>query len=82
MTLQMLRLMGHIWSATPHNLSLRLNPYGCCSTGHELGMIEVVKRSDTTAHIQTAYGGKLSGAFKTTPIDLYLREHNKDSDYG
>jgi phosphatidylinositol kinase/protein kinase (PI-3 family) len=79
MTLQLLRIMDHFW--TKNGLDLRLNPYGCCATGHDLGMIEVVKNSDTTARIQVAYGGKNMGAWKDTPIDMFLREKNKDSQY-
>ena len=52
MTLQMLRMMDKIWTTPPHNLDLRMNPYGCCATGKDLGMIEVVTNSATTAHIQ------------------------------
>lgn len=33
-------------------LDLRMLPYGCVGTGNELGMIEVVKKSETTANIQ------------------------------
>jgi phosphatidylinositol-4,5-bisphosphate 3-kinase len=88
LTLQLLRAMDHIWrhggssdEESSNNdpekvLDLRLKPYKCCSTGHELGMIEVVVDSNTTANIQTEYGGKLTGAFSSTPIDAYLREHN------
>jgi phosphatidylinositol-4,5-bisphosphate 3-kinase len=75
MTLQLLRIMDYFW--TRNGLDLRLNPYGCCATGHDLGMIEVVKNSDTTAHIQVVYGGKKMGAWKDTPIDSFLRENNK-----
>ncbi|GMI29478.1 hypothetical protein TrRE_jg5350, partial [Triparma retinervis] len=79
MTLQLLRIMDYFW--TKQGLDLRLNPYMCCATGHDLGMIEVVKNSDTTARIQVAYGGKNMGAWRDTPIDMFLRENNKDAKY-
>ena len=79
MTLQLLKIMDHFW--TKNGLDLRLNPYGCCATGHDLGMIEVVKNSDTTARIQVEYGGKNMGAWRDTPIDMFLREKNKDAKY-
>ena len=81
MTLQLLRIMDKIWTTPPHNLDLRLNPYGCCATGKDLGMIEVVKNSATTAQITVEYGGRMAGAFIKTPIDQFLRVHNKDSEY-
>jgi phosphatidylinositol-4,5-bisphosphate 3-kinase len=81
MTLQLLRVMDKIWTTPPHNLDLRLNPYGCCATGKDLGMIEVVKNSATTAQITVDYGGRTVGAFIKTPIDQFLREHNKDAEY-
>ena len=50
MTLQMIRVMDQVWQS--EGLDLRLNPYGCTGTGPAVGMIEVVKSSDTTARIQ------------------------------
>mmetsp|Transcript_2716 Transcript_2716/g.4078 ORF Transcript_2716/g.4078 Transcript_2716/m.4078 type:complete len:1101 (-) Transcript_2716:95-3397(-) len=90
-TLQLLRIMDSIWRGTDssrsipgiteNSLDLKLKPYKCCSTGQDLGMIEVVIDSDTTANIMTGYGGKLTGAFSSTPIDLYLRENNQHGLY-
>lgn len=90
-TLQLLRIMDVIWRGIDPTmrisdvdespLDLKLKPYKCCSTGHDLGMIEVVVDSDTTANIITKYGGKLTGAFSSTPIDIYLREHNQHGLY-
>jgi hypothetical protein len=89
-TLQLLRIMDVIWRGIDPTmrvpdfespLDLKLKPYKCCSTGHDLGMIEVVVDSDTTANIITKYGGKLTGAFSNTPIDIYLREYNQQGLY-
>jgi len=41
LTLQMIRIMDKLWKKA--NLDLKLNPYGCISTGNEVGMIEVVR---------------------------------------
>ncbi|GMH75300.1 hypothetical protein TrVE_jg7505 [Triparma verrucosa] len=79
MTLQLLRIMDTFW--TQNGLDLRLNPYMCCATGHDLGMIEVVKNSDTTARIQVQYGGKNMGAWRNTPIDQFLKDNNKGTQY-
>mmetsp|Transcript_5538 Transcript_5538/g.8474 ORF Transcript_5538/g.8474 Transcript_5538/m.8474 type:complete len:427 (-) Transcript_5538:26-1306(-) len=55
LTLQMIRLMDRLWKQ--QNLDLRLKPYGCVATGDEIGMIEVVLNSDTTANINARAGG-------------------------
>jgi hypothetical protein len=57
-------------------LDLRMRPYGCVSTGNNVGMIEVVLNAQTIANIQTNFGGKLSGAFASTTIADYLHSHN------
>ena len=57
-------------------LDLRLSPYGCVSTGNELGFIEVVLNSDTTANITKRYAGGAGGAFSKAPMLQFLREHN------
>ena len=62
-------------------IDLKLKPYKCCSSGYELGMIEVVVDSNTTANIQFEFGGKFTGALLATPIDAYLRENNPKSQY-
>jgi Phosphatidylinositol 3- and 4-kinase/Phosphoinositide 3-kinase family, accessory domain (PIK domain)/Phosphoinositide 3-kinase C2 len=73
LTLQMMRIMDRIWKQA--GLDLPLTPYGCIATGDELGFIEIVLDSQTMANIQAAAGG-VTGAFKLTPIDNWLREHN------
>lgn len=93
-TLQLLRIMDLIWKGLDSKdsgeeghdekepvLDLQLKPYKCCSTGKDLGMIEVVVNSDTTANIMSGYGGKLTGAFSYTPIDLYIQEYNQGDKY-
>jgi phosphatidylinositol-4,5-bisphosphate 3-kinase len=61
LTLQMIRLMDKVcllllkvnrsklW--TREDLHLRLKPYGVIATGDEIGMLQVVLDSDTTASI-------------------------------
>lgn len=61
-------------------LNLRMKAYGCCSTGYQCGMIEVVMNSATLATIQTEYGGRM-GAFTTTTIVDYLAAHNPGATY-
>ena len=76
LTLQMLGIMDKIWKA--EGLDLCLTPYKCIATGDEMGMIETVLDSDTTANIQKAAGG-VTGALKQTPLANWLRSHNPDS---
>lgn len=44
-------------------LSLSMIPYGCLSTGSNIGMIQVVDNAETVAKIQTRQEGAISGAF-------------------
>ena len=73
LTLQMLGIMDNIWKS--ENLDLCLTPYKCVSTGDEMGMIETVLDSTTTAAIQKAAGG-VTGALKQTPLANWLRKYN------
>jgi hypothetical protein len=65
LTLQMIRLMDKLWSGD--NLDLQMSPYGCVATGDEIGMIEVVLNSETTAKITAAAGG-VTAAFRSDPL--------------
>jgi hypothetical protein len=79
LTLQLIRIMDNIWKKA--GLDLKLNPYGCISTGNEVGMIEVVLNSMTSAAITRTAGGA-AAAFKEDPIANWLRENNPtDSQY-
>lgn len=66
----------------PLELSLRkspdlhMKPYGCVSTGYNMGMIQVVTNSNTLAGIQTDFGGKMTGAFAEKPVHDYLASTN------
>uniref|UniRef100_A0A7S0JDC0 phosphatidylinositol 3-kinase n=1 Tax=Calcidiscus leptoporus TaxID=127549 RepID=A0A7S0JDC0_9EUKA len=74
LTLQIIRIMEHQWERA--GLDLRLSPYSCVATGDEIGFIEIVLNSDTTANISKKYGGGAGAAFKKEPMAQYLREHN------
>jgi hypothetical protein len=65
LTLQMIRLMDKLWSGA--ELDLQMSPYGCVATGDEIGMIEVVLNSETTAKITAAAGG-VTAAFRSDPL--------------
>ena len=55
---------------------MKLSPYLCVSTGDEIGFIEVVLDSNTTANITKQYSRGASGAFAKEPMKMYLEEHN------
>jgi phosphatidylinositol-4,5-bisphosphate 3-kinase len=73
LTLQMIKLMDKLWQ--DEGLNLYMTPYGCMSTGFEVGMIEVVTQSLTVAKIQKDYGGSL-GALKDDCLYNWLKEKN------
>ncbi|VUZ43640.1 unnamed protein product, partial [Hymenolepis diminuta] len=50
LTLQLLRVMDHIWKEEGLNLDLTI--YDCLSTGEDTGLIEVVRHSQTIMSIQ------------------------------
>ncbi|KAJ8947735.1 hypothetical protein NQ318_017997 [Aromia moschata] len=54
LTLQMLKTMDRLWKR--EGLDLRMNPYGCISLEHRVGMIEVVLNAETIANIQKEKG--------------------------
>ena len=76
LTLQMIRLMDKLWLAD--NLDLRMSPYGCVATGDEIGMIEVVLNSETTAKITKEAGGA-TAAFKSDPLVKWLKRQNEST---
>eukprot|EP01103_Thecamoeba_quadrilineata_P018313 TRINITY_DN690_c0_g2_i1.p1 TRINITY_DN690_c0_g2~~TRINITY_DN690_c0_g2_i1.p1 ORF type:complete len:1106 (+),score=228.82 TRINITY_DN690_c0_g2_i1:177-3320(+) len=76
LTLQMLNIMDKMWKKA--GLDLHLTPYGCVSTGEEMGLIEICLGAETTAHIQKEAGGipSLSAIFRATPLDNWIRTKN------
>jgi phosphatidylinositol-4,5-bisphosphate 3-kinase catalytic subunit alpha/beta/delta len=56
-------------------LDLLLKPYQCIATGDEIGMIEVVLNSETTANINKAAGGT-KAVFQKDTLVKWIREHN------
>ena len=73
LTLQMLRIMDRMWRN--HGLDMQMSPYGCISTGNEVGFIEVVLNADTTASISREAGGARA-AFQEDPLAKWLQVHN------
>ncbi|CAL8324935.1 unnamed protein product [Merluccius merluccius] len=70
LVLQTLVVMNSIWQEK--SLDLNLVPYGCIATGHNIGMIEIVRKAATIAAVQRSEGGT-HGAFKNDALFNWLR---------
>uniref|UniRef100_A0A3Q3K3Z4 Uncharacterized protein n=1 Tax=Monopterus albus TaxID=43700 RepID=A0A3Q3K3Z4_MONAL len=68
--IQTLVLMDSIWQEK--SLDLNLVPYGCISTGRNIGMIEIVRNSTTIATVQRNHGGT-NGAFINDALFKWLK---------
>ena len=53
-------------------------PYGCLTTGHEIGLIEVVRNAETIARIQKLKPGSIFDQFSTTCILDWLKDNNPE----
>lgn len=77
LTLQLFTVMDGIWRR--QGLDLKLIPYGCVATGDEIGMIEVVLDSNTTANITfDESGGAKLAAWDETVFTKWLQKANPD----
>ena len=61
-------------SRMEEGLDLSMTPYGCVSTGDQLGMLEIVGASDTIANIQGLFGRL--GALKHGTLKSWIQEKN------
>lgn len=72
LTLQIIRIMDRLWKEA--GLDLRMNPYGCISTGNRVGLIEVVLNADTIANIQKEKGTtKVTATFEKGSLLAWLK---------
>nr|XP_018668461.1 phosphatidylinositol 4,5-bisphosphate 3-kinase catalytic subunit gamma isoform isoform X1 [Ciona intestinalis]XP_026691477.1 phosphatidylinositol 4,5-bisphosphate 3-kinase catalytic subunit gamma isoform isoform X1 [Ciona intestinalis] len=78
LTLQMLSLMGQLWNE--EGLDLHLLPYGCLSTGLQVGIIQIVPNATTVARIQKESGGLIRGTFKDEVLKKWLERKNPTTD--
>uniref|UniRef100_A0A672I5I1 Phosphatidylinositol-4,5-bisphosphate 3-kinase, catalytic subunit delta n=1 Tax=Salarias fasciatus TaxID=181472 RepID=A0A672I5I1_SALFA len=77
LTLQMIQLMENLWKK--EGLDLRMIPYGCLSTGNKMGLIEVVKNSDTIANIQRNNSNSAAtAAFNKDALLNWLKSKNPE----
>nr|XP_040050126.1 phosphatidylinositol 4,5-bisphosphate 3-kinase catalytic subunit gamma isoform [Gasterosteus aculeatus aculeatus] len=70
LVIQTLVVMDSIWQKK--DLDLNLVPYGCISTGHNIGMIEIVRNAVTIAAVHWSQGGT-SAAFKNDALFEWLK---------
>ncbi|XP_041655561.1 phosphatidylinositol 4,5-bisphosphate 3-kinase catalytic subunit gamma isoform [Cheilinus undulatus] len=68
--IQTLAVMDSIWQEK--SLDLSLIPYGCIATGHNIGMIEIVRNAVTIASVQRSHGGTI-GAFRNDALFEWLK---------
>ncbi|KAL2104125.1 hypothetical protein ACEWY4_000993 [Coilia grayii] len=72
LVIQTLNVMDSIWQE--RSLNLNLVPYGCISTGYNIGMIEIVRDAVTIAAVQRSQGGN-KGAFKNDALFEWLKDN-------
>ena len=72
MTLQLIRIMDNLWSE--NQLTLNLIPYGVTGTGLDVGLVEIVKNSDTVCNIYQSNGHGLYGVSTADPIVDWLQD--------
>ncbi|XP_029013301.1 phosphatidylinositol 4,5-bisphosphate 3-kinase catalytic subunit gamma isoform [Betta splendens] len=70
LVIQTLVVMEAIWQEK--SLELYLVPYGCISTGYNMGMIEIVRDALTIAALQMSHWGTF-GAFKNEALCEWLK---------
>ncbi|XP_051805678.1 phosphatidylinositol 4,5-bisphosphate 3-kinase catalytic subunit gamma isoform [Acanthochromis polyacanthus] len=70
LVIQTLVVMDSIWQEK--SLDLNLIPYGCISTGHNIGMIEIVRNAATIAAVQKSLGGT-TAAFRNDALFEWLK---------
>ncbi|KAK3713310.1 hypothetical protein QZH41_009033, partial [Actinostola sp. cb2023] len=76
LTLQLIRFMDRIWKQ--NGLDLKMIPYGCLSTGNNVGMIQVVENAVTLANIQKIRGAITGALGKTCILDWLIKCNPKD----
>ncbi|KAF7210388.1 phosphatidylinositol 4,5-bisphosphate 3-kinase catalytic subunit gamma isoform [Nothobranchius furzeri] len=70
LVIQTLAVMNSIWQEK--SLDLNLIPYGCISTGQNIGMIEIVRNAATIAAVQKSHGGT-TAAFRNDALFEWLK---------
>lgn len=76
LTLQLINLMDQMWKS--EDLDLKMIPYGCLTTGRNVGVIQLVPEANTIANIQKEFGRgvQLLSAFSYYALFKWLKQHN------
>ena len=56
----------------------RMIPYGCLSTGKDVGLIEIVKRAKTITAIQSRGGARAAVQLDSSQLHKWIKEKNPD----
>ena len=75
LTLQVIRIMDQIWQE--EGLDLRMIPYHCLATGKDVGMIEVVRNSQTIMEIQRKQDFRAAMQVRSKELHRWIKERNK-----
>lgn len=75
LTLQVIRIMDQVWQE--EGLDLRMTPYSCLATGKDVGMIEVVRSSQTVMAIQKKQGVAAAMQVRSKELHRWIQGRNK-----
>jgi len=75
LTLQILRIMDDIWQND--DLDMRVSPYMCMAMGQNVGMIEIVKDSETIMCVQRKGGVVGSLQLRSSTLHQWLKNENQ-----
>ena len=56
----------------------RMIPYGCLSTGKDVGLIQIVKRAKTITAIQSRGGARAAVQLDSSQLYKWIKEKNPD----
>ncbi|XP_076472757.1 phosphatidylinositol 4,5-bisphosphate 3-kinase catalytic subunit alpha isoform-like [Babylonia areolata] len=76
LTLQVIRLMDSLWKN--EGLDMMMIPYGCLSTGKDVGLIELINRAKTITKIQSRGGARAAIQLDSSQLHKWIKEKNQD----
>ena len=69
--------MDHIWHM--EGMDLRMTPYTCLATGHQVGVIQVVRNAKTVYQIQRKAGKLAAIQVDSTQLYKWIKSHNENN---
>ena len=69
--------MDHIWHM--EGMDLRMTPYTCLATGHQVGVIQVVSNAKTVYQIQRKAGKLAAIQVDSTQLYKWIKSHNENN---